>query len=181
MENSQTRWYHSVPHPHPAVENQPPFHSPIRETPVSRYSTLCLSTKDNYVNNSKASRLKAAVHFGHSKGFPLRGSCRRSRLMRRRAVRFELSPRFRAETRSISKAFGLLLIRRFAPPSPQGEGFGDLHHPKAPLCKRSCRRRRLRNCAVVAWRTAGYRCELVISVSFGLFRSIFGTAETTTF
>ena len=45
------------------------------------------------------------------KGFPLRGSCRRSRLMRRRAVRFELSPRFRAETRSISKAFGLLLFR----------------------------------------------------------------------
>ena len=29
-----------------------------------------------------------------TKGFPLRGSCRRSRLMRRSVVRSELSPRF---------------------------------------------------------------------------------------
>ena len=63
-----------------------------------------------------------------TKGFPLRGSCRRSRLMRRRVVRFELPPRFGSKTRCISKAFGLLLFRRFAPPSPHGEGFGSASH-----------------------------------------------------
>ena len=137
-------------------------------------------------------------HRRTQKGFPLRGSCRRSRLMRRSVVRSELSPRFgkakaplgdqgelsaklterirtllfrlyqrrneltegfgcyefasapcypphpyctipqsasltapftqrslwMVQTRCISKAFGLLLFRRFAPPSPQGEGLG---------------------------------------------------------
>ena len=45
------------------------------------------------------------------------------------------------QTRSISEAFGLLLFRRFAPPSPQGEGFECLrptggflllHDPRLP-------------------------------------------------
>ena len=52
-----------------------------------------------------------------------RDSCRRRRLMRGRLAVFELHRVFESKRGNISKHTTLLLIWRFAPPSPQGEGF----------------------------------------------------------
>ena len=56
------------------------------------------------------------------KGFPSGGSCRRSRLMRGGVLIFELHRVFEPKRGNSSERTTLLLIRRFAPPSPQGEG-----------------------------------------------------------
>ena len=62
--------------------------------------------------------------FAKVHGFPSGGSCRRRRLMRGRLAVFELHRVFESKRGNISKHTTLLLIWRFAPPSPQGEGFG---------------------------------------------------------